>query len=254
MDRKLYRLPFQEEYIPQWICPTCNKGVLQLKKDTFLKSETSDSKLGRSHPEWEPEWLQYTFSCQLECSLPCEETIICIGTGTVEEGFSGYDEDGFPDFVLTDFYRPKYFQPSLKIFSYPKGTFSNVKDELNHSFELFFCSPPSAANHVRIAIENLLTNLGVKRFRINNNKRAPIFLHNRIESLPRKYQDLKDILLAIKWLGNAGSHERTTITIDDVMDAYEMLAVVLEDLFDNKKKIATKKAKEINKRKGPRKK
>jgi hypothetical protein len=34
----------------------------------------------------------------------------------------------------------------------------------------------------------------------------PASLHFRIENLPQEYEMIKALLLAIKWLGNVGSH------------------------------------------------
>ena len=67
----------------------------------------------------------------------------------------------------------------------------------------------------------------------------------------QKYAHLKELLLAIKWLGNAGSHASTPLSLDDVFDAYEILEVVLNDLYENKVEFARKLAKDINKNRGP---
>ena len=37
-------------------------------------------------------------------------------------------------------------------------------------------------------------------------KRQKLTLHERINYFGRKYPDLKTILIATKWIGNAGSH------------------------------------------------
>ncbi len=65
-------------------------------------------------------------------------------------------------------------------------------------------------------------------------------------------ENYKEFLLAIKWLGNAGSHP-DIITTDDVMDTYEIMEHVLENIYENKEKNIRKIAKRINKRKGPKK-
>ena len=61
---------------------------------------------------------------------------------------------------------------------------------------------------------------------------------------------LEDILYAIKWLGNAGSHSSSEITLDDVFDAYELMHHVLIELYQPKNRL-NKLAKAIRKRKGP---
>ena len=57
-------------------------------------------------------------------------------------------------------------------------------------------------------------------------------------------------LLAIKWIGNEGSHPEKSLTKNDVIDLYEILEHVLSELFENKSKTILAKAKKINKAKG----
>ena len=63
------------------------------------------------------------------------------------------------------------------------------------------------------------------------------------------------MIFAIKWLGNAGSHapgENNEVMMDDVLDAYEFLAHVLKELYlPNQINALKKKAKAVNKKKGP---
>lgn len=104
---------------------------------------------------------------------------------------------------------------------------------------------------MRIALEALLTELGVKRFVVKNSKRQFLNLHTRIGLLNAKHGDLKDLLFAIKWLGNAGSHADSEVTLDDVMDAYELIDHVLQELYAQKAKKVKALAKRVNKKKGP---
>ena len=76
-------------------------------------------------------------------------------------------------------------------------------------------------------------------------------LHDRIKLLPKKYQDIQEIFLAVKWLGNAGSHSGTTVSSDDVLDAYELMEKLLTEVFDDKSNKIKELAREINKNKGP---
>lgn len=251
MDIKLYKLPFSKERFPSWVCPTCGKYALKIKKDTFTSVETSGSSQARGHDEWDPQWIEYVYSCLLVCSSEaCKEVVANSGEGFVDVDFE-YDENGQLDQKWADFFRPKFFHPHLKLFSLPQGVPKDVVEEINQSFELFFCNPPSASNHIRIALENLLTYMKVKRFETRNGKKIFLNLHKRIDLIPVKYQNLKDFCLAIKWLGNAGSHSDRKITLDDVMDAYEIMDEVLKGLFEKKQEHIKKLVKTINKKKGP---
>tara|TARA_B100000315_G_C14298370_1_gene460672 strand:- start:209 stop:610 length:402 start_codon:yes stop_codon:yes gene_type:complete len=128
-----------------------------------------------------------------------------------------------------------------------------VSEEIEKSFSLFFSDAPSAANHIRIALEDLLTHLKIKRYKSKENKRTFLALHSRIELLPAKYKHLQDLFFAVKWLGNAGSHSDRVVTMDDVLDAYEIMEEILQDLFVKKTKRVKNLAKKINKTKGPKK-
>nr|WP_251071164.1 DUF4145 domain-containing protein [Shewanella sp. NKUCC01_JLK] len=162
-----------------------------------------------------------------------------------------HDEHGYPEQVYGDFFKPLFFHPHLKLISVPESTPDEVKKKLNDSFQLFFSSPPAASNHVRAAIESVLNNLNVIRYRVSNGKRRLINLHQRIDLLPTKYDELKELLIAVKWLGNAGSHSGKELTTDDVMDAYEIMEHILSEIYDSKSAKLKALAKKVNKAKGP---
>ena len=251
MDRKLFKLPFSKNSQLDWECPTCQKGLMRIKKDTFFYQELSESKKAHSHDYWDPDWMESTYSCLLGCTNEkCGEVISSSGEGLVDLDVD-YGEEGVPQQVWEDFFRPKYFHPHLKLFKTPSNTPDEVMEKLNESFRLFFSSPDSASNHVRAALEAMLNNLKVKRFKTAYGKRHIISLHQRIKLLPTKYDELKDLLIAVKWLGNAGSHTGKTLSADDVLDSYEIMEHVLNEIYDNKSTKVKALAKKVNKAKGP---
>ena len=254
MDRIAYKSPFAKNDQLRWLCPTCAKGVLRLKQDTFNAEETKDSKKAHGHEAWDPDWITYVYSCLLECTNPaCKDTIANSGFGSVAD-FSEFDQEGIQsNQVWEDIFIPKHFSPHLKIFNYPKGTPDKVAEEIEKSFSLFFSDAPSAANHIRIALEELLTHLKIKRYASKGNKRNFLPLHSRIQLLPAKYKYLQDLFFAVKWLGNAGSHSDRSVTMDDVLDAYEIMEEILQDLIAKKTKRVKKIAKRVNIAKGPKK-
>jgi hypothetical protein len=251
LDRKLLKLPFKLENSPDWICPTCGKGILRIKRDSFFQDEVSNSRDAHSHEAWEPEWIQYVYTCLLICSNErCKEVVANTGTGSVDWEIAE-DENGEQEQVYVDFFLPKHFEPHLQLFKVPNKCPDTVAKPLDESFKLFFSSPSAAANNVRIAIEELLSELKIKRFTISNGKRRFINLHQRIELLPPKYAQFKEMILAIKWLGNAGSHGHGEVTKDDVMDAYELTAHILEEIYESKVTKLKTLAKKVNQKKGP---
>lgn len=252
MDRKLYKLPIGKSGITHFPCPTCGKGSLKIRHDTFHFEETNESKKAHGHDAWDPDWVELVFSCFLECSNEgCKDVVASTGVGSVSEHYI-YDEYGNPeDMDYREDFTPTYFVPHLKIFAIPNGAPADVKEEIEKSFALLFCDPQSAANHVRTALEHLLTQLKVKRYSTSNGKRRFLSLHNRIQLLPSTLQHVQDLFFAVKWLGNAGSHSNSAVTIDDVFDAYELMEELLNEMYANKRKQAKSLAKKINKRKGP---
>lgn len=253
MDRKLFKLPFQPESPLDWQCPTCGKGLLRIKKETFFSDELAHSKKSYNHEAWEPEWMEHIYSCLMQCSNDnCQEVVASTGTGFVDWDIVEIKQ-GETEQVYSNYYRPSYFQPHLKIIPIPDDTPEEVIDSLNDSFKLFFCSPSAAANHVRASVEAMLTDLKVKRYDVSGSKRRPINLHRRIDLLPTKYNELKELLIAVKWLGNAGSHSGDELTIDDVMDTYEIMEHVLDEIYGKKLTKIKSIAKKVNKAKGPKK-
>ena len=251
MDRKILKLPFTLDSAPDWTCPTCQVAPLRIRKESFVKEERRHSR-NHSHDDWEPEWIEYVYSCMLVCSNDkCKEVVASCGTGSVDWGiYEG--EDGIPEQVYEDYFRPKNFEPHLRLMPFPKGCPESVSKPLEESFALFFAAPSAAANSVRIAIEALLTELKIRRFNLVNGKRRFISLHQRISLLPKKYAHLKDLILAIKWLGNAGSHDGATeVSLDDVMDSYELTEHILQEIYAPKVSKLKALAKKVNKKKGP---
>jgi hypothetical protein len=252
MDRKLFKMPFTLGRGPQYLCPTCQKGTLRIRDGSFVREETKDSR-DHSHEAWEPEWIHYVYSCLLDCeNKDCGEVVANSGTGSVDSYWGDYDaEIAAPTQEHYDYFHPKYFEPSLQVIAIPAQCDEAVSAPLKESFRLFFASPGAAANNIRIAVEELLTVLKIKRFVVVNSKNKPIALHSRIMMLPARHAEHKDMLLAIKWLGNAGSHGGKPISADDVMDAYELMEHILDEIYSGKRKVLSRLANKVNRKRGP---
>jgi hypothetical protein len=252
MDRAPYQLPFGRKQLPGWKCPVCNTGYLTLDPKHLLTRETAQSLRDKIHSDWEPDWIRYIFACTFHCNNSnCKEPIACSGTGSVE--FIEFEDEEYGSGQSPeDRFNPKFFLPALTLMDIPDDCKASVAIHLNESFALFFNDPGAALNAARAAVEALLTDLGVKRFVvIKGKKRRPINLHQRILSLPAKYQHLADLMLAAKWLGNAGSHDSDAPTQADVRVMYDLLEHVLSEIYEEKGKKLKAIAKKVNKKKGP---
>lgn len=250
VDRKIFKAPFYRDSQVQWTCPTCNQGILKAKKDGFSFFETKKSLDEHKQRGWEPEEIEFIYTYQLICSNPsCEDSVVSIGSGSVDFD-PAFDLEGQPNGIeYYEYFQPKLFMPHLNIFKIAQNTPEIIRSSIEESFKLFFVNPSSSANHIRIALEKLLDYLKVKKYETKKGKRLLVNLHKRIDLLPPKYANFKELYFAIKWLGNTGSHS-DTIRIDDVMDAYDIFEIILEELFDNKTKKAKTIAKAIIKKKG----
>ncbi len=256
MDRKLYKGSFTLENFPDYICPRCNKGLLRIEKDSFNSIEPLDSKIEQEDARSEPDWIYYVFNCMFKCTNDrCADIVMCTGSGGVDCDID-VDMYGHQSQEWYSYYRPLFFHPNLKLITIPKDTPTNIEKILNQSFELFFTSPSAAANLVRIFLEEILTDQEVKQYTTNKKgESVKLNLDSRIKHhLPDKYQTIKEHFEAVKWLGNAGSHSGKELSLDDAMDAYELVEYVLSKIYYSPSDNLDRLAQEINSFKGPKKK
>lgn len=251
IDKKILNSQFYDNQNNYWHCPTCSSGYLVISENTLHSKETSASKKARPDGLWEPEYIRMVYSCIFECSNKnCGEKVASSGSAFLDWDME-LDDEGYPQQVWVNCFEPSYFYPPLKLIETPKNLPEDIAEHINKSFELFFSSPSAAVNHVRCALELILNTLKVQKVTINKRKkRVRLSLHDRIVKLSNKQPEIKEYLLAIKWVGNDGSHPEKILAKNDLTDLYEILEHVLSELFDNKSKTILAKAKKINKAKG----
>ncbi|GKW27521.1 hypothetical protein PEC331060_06990 [Pectobacterium carotovorum subsp. carotovorum] len=73
-------------------------------------------------------------------------------------------------------------------------------------------------------------------------------LHGRIEALPERFNEHKAALMAIKWLGNAGSHALDRVNPFDIDQAYRIIEFVLSKLYAGSTKSIKQLAADLDKR------
>jgi hypothetical protein len=243
---------FSKNRIPDWICPSCNIGLLSIEPKQFHFEETKLSLSWHSYENWEPEFIQYRFHGSLKCKN-CKDSISFLGNGGVDHDhyYDNYQNEYIEDY--NDVFSPTYFDPPLNIFRINEKCPEEIKYEITNSFKLFWNDLPSCANKIRTSLEMLMNQQKVKKTYMQRGSRRNLTLHKRIEEFKLTKPEIADYLLAIKWIGNSGSHVGKLEKID-VLDAYELLEHSLNKLFDDREVELKKKTKEINKRKGTRKK
>jgi hypothetical protein len=241
--------------LPGWLCPACEQGHLRLIDKTLAKADTAATLRGRKHPDWEHEWDQQRFSGLLQCdNAQCKEVCCISGTTSQVEVYEDCCEDGIERQCFVDGYDVRYIYPSPLPFRMSQKVPKEIADLLRRSTELYWADPEGAANKLRQAIEVLLTEQGVRRTIINRqHRRQTLNLHSRIVEYKGKQSEAADLLLAVKWIGNEGSHAGS-LKHEDVLDGYEMLGHVLDDVYERTRTRLANLAKSINRNKGPTKK
>jgi len=208
------------------------------------------------HPEMEPEWITERGVFALQCRNPkCQEAVVLIADGSVEE----YWDEQIPSEYhkgrqYAAFFTPRMFHPPLRYFTIPGDVPLPVSELIDESFSLAWSHQNASGNAIRRSVETLMSEFKIAKTVLNKRgKRQPSDLHARIEKFKAKNAECAELLLAIKWLGNAGSHGGKELKKSDLVDAYEIYEKVLNILYDSKAKSIVQKAKAINKRKGPKK-
>ncbi len=246
VNRELWTSEFTETGHPGWPCPTCRTGSLHLRPDTLAKQETSDSHLDEERGDIDA--YKARFACLFRCgNSDCHEVIAVSGMVRLVE-LSNYSTE--------ERFIPQSFIPAPPMIRVPARCPTDIKEEIKASFALYWIDRSASLNRIRLAIELLLSSLKIPKTIVNKkNKRESLHLHSPIDKLRSKRPalgDLCDRLLAVKHLGNAGSHAGD-VQPTDVFDGLDILEQVLNDLYTRSESELAKTVKAINKRKGPRK-
>lgn len=247
IDRDSFDNNFTLYDIPDWNCSTCHKGKLLFDKKNITEFETSESKSNQKHDAWEPYWLDKYFQGTITCNNPkCKEVFSIAGLIKVEE-----DYDGEHGPTYTSCYYPEYFYPTLHLFKIPQDTPSDIEESIYAAFKVFWLDKSACANAVRTTVEVILNDRKVLKTELTKGKkRRSLSLHERIEIFEKKNSEVANYLMAIKWIGNAGSHDGE-ITNEDILDGFDLLKYSLEKLYTSHDKEIAQMTKQINKKKKP---
>lgn len=235
-----------------WPCPSCRVSPLRLVADTLKTGETRASKAGHDHLGFEPEHIDGRFACVMGCAN-CGNEVGVAGTYRVQDDRYVDDAKGEQG-DYANYFRPRYFTDSPHLVEIPDKTPRPVEEELVASFQLFWSDPLACTNRIRSSVEKLLTSEKVPQTTgrpAPRGRREFLKLHHRIERYARTRPDIADKLMALKWIGNAGSHAQGA-TIEDALDGYVIVDWVLDALYARRHHQAAKLARAINRRRAPR--
>lgn len=241
---------FTNENPVNYQCPKCFVGFLELKN---ILLEITQNGINLEKHNY-PYGIEHIFSGILICkNNSCKELVSVNGEclkdiHSAEELYSGELVEKY-----FSVYNPKYFYPNLKTFNIGSEVPVEISEQVNLSFSHFFNDLASCGNRIRNSIELILNDLNAPKKA--KNKKGKIYkftnLHQRIEHFTKSQKRLGQLLLAIKIIGNEGSHIGD-IKIDDILDAYEILEEIVEIVYIKKRNKITTIAKEIVEKNKPR--
>jgi hypothetical protein len=225
---------------------------------SLIYKETVNSKSAHDHEAWDPEWIDYTFTAWAECGHPsCKQQFAIAGKGGVGPELT---EDGYE---YEDYFSPMTCLPMPDMFSFPTKCPDEVEEEIKAAFALFWSQPNACAGRIRVALECLMDNLGVPQRRKNNQgKYYDLSLHARLDVFAESEPTTGRQLVALKWLGNAGSHNSKVkkkdlfdsfeikVNKNDLLDAFEIMEHTLGELIERRSARVAELAKTLIKKHG----
>lgn len=252
IDKDSFEEYFTYDQLPNWLCSTCKKSRLVFESNKIIVCQTNASKeYDRNWVGEEPYYLANHFHGTIKCSdSKCNEIYTIAGRFIIEEDFDEEEEQIFNK----ESYYTEYIYPIVNIFKLPEDTPWEVEEAITIAFKVFWIDKAACANAIRKSVEIILTDKKVNKFKKHLNKpRTKFTLHQRIDIFEKRNDENSDVaqhLMAIKWIGNTGSHDGD-ISNDDLLNGFELLNYSLEKLYGSRDKEIQQMTKYINKRRKP---
>ncbi|MEB3863094.1 DUF4145 domain-containing protein [Acinetobacter sp. IK31] len=221
-------------------CPACGRTTLEISSDSIIKQETVAS-IKNQEEDFDIETIEEVYKGIFICmNKKCNEQIYHVGKSSYDWEYFDYIEiDGYASPSRREpfsYMVPEYITPFIKYFDIPNKAPNEIVNALNEAFKLTPTSYSAAANKVRIAVEILCSIFGIEARRENG---SFIVLNKRLESIKEEngLYPFKTKLTAIKWLGNAGSHEEDDVDIYSLFDSFEIIKSILDGLYNKSDRV-----------------
>jgi Domain of unknown function (DUF4145) len=226
----------------EYLCPQCGVGFLVPDQETFKATEPTYSRDAHGHEAFDPDWITYRFTVKCICTKPdCGEVAFVSGTGSVDERYT--DDGGQVEYY--DHFSIKSFFPSPRLCHVPSDTPATVEELLGKSFSLYWVDTGAAASALRASLEALLDELKIPSHEKNNKgDTVRMSLHRRLEVWSATDNDHAELCLALKEVGNLGSHGEA-VNPKHYFGSLEIFSHVLKELFENNAKKMKELAKSI---------
>lgn len=231
MQRHLWLDSLSRSWCPPWPCPICKTGRVVLRQGSVNSEETVESKREHNEDYWGPEYLELIFSAWADCNNEhCKQSFVIAGKGGIEN----FIDDNTEESSWEERYNPTSVTPAPGIIDIPAACPRALRDLFFDAFRLYWTDAESCAGKIRVSVEALLTHLGVPTSDgTDNNNPRRLSLHRRIELLEKTNPEPARLLMAIKWMGNAGSHGGGVFR-RDTLDALEILEHILPELLERR--------------------
>ena len=247
MDRFLWMQELSPRRCPPWPCPICHQGITVLTPNSVAFAETVQSVREHDAEAWDPEWVKHNFTAWAQCSnASCAQKFAIAGYG----GVAPMPGDEETEWRWEEYFVPTTCVPMPDVFPIPRKCPAAVQIELRGAFSLFWAHPAACAGRIRVALECLLNHLGEPtRKKTSKGTFAQLSLHARIEAFAKREPTVGNQLMALKWLGNAGSHD-SQINKPDLLDAFEIVEHALAEVIDRRSRRVAQLAKKLTRKHG----
>lgn len=235
---------FTASNVPRYRCPHCEEGILQVAGK--LDSNATEASKRDQEYGFDPDFIVLSFHGKLVCTT-CSEIVFVVGAGGVDIEHA-VDDNGEWSSEWVEYYDPRFFHPPLQLVICPEKTPTTVKESISAACETYFSQPDSCCNSLRVAAEEILTDLKID---LKKPDGSYLSFSSRINQLPPERHEIKALFDAVRWLGNHGSHSDSSLSRSDALDAFEVMNLLLEELYSETRLKARELAKRINDAKGP---
>lgn len=195
----------------------------------------------------EPEdFKEWRFATVLRCNNPsCAESALFSGLKKLRTGggpdscecHSCQHERGYHYYEQL---YPTLVDPAPRIIEVPESAPEEVAALTARATREVWSDPGAALNTLRMALELVTADYGISSVKAGGGFKS---LDARLNELsPVLASDDIKHLMALKWLGNSGSHADEAVSQEDALIGFDLLELVLAQLYDSSTAAARRKA------------
>ncbi|MEO1326527.1 MAG: DUF4145 domain-containing protein [Pseudomonadota bacterium] len=243
VDTDLWIGEWDENDYPSLPCPHCGAPLNAVENSLRVESSAHNVELVNLT---DIDDAESRFTLWLQCGHGrCREYVTVTGDVRYEPG---YDEVGATITVLR--LTPVHLHRAPPIIGVGEDVPDSIRSALQESFGLFWSDSGACAARLRLVVELILEDWG---FPATSKGGGFVPVDRRIKDWETMYGEnaMSRALMAIKWLGNVGAHEKQ-FPRDRLLDAYDILERLLRQLFPPDERHLDELASEIIDSKGRR--